>query len=66
MTTAAISTALAAIQPAFTHPECLALAGYLAGYRGLTRDAYALDLLLRAGVTGHEVCPYRSPGKERS
>ena len=30
--------------PAFTDPERLALAGYLAGYRGLTREAYALDL----------------------
>ena len=44
MTTAAPSTALARIQPAFTDSERLALAGYLAGYRGLTRDAYALDL----------------------
>ena len=44
MTTAAPSTALATIQPAFTDPERLALAGYLAGYRGLTRDAYARDL----------------------
>jgi len=38
MTTAAPSTALAAIQPAFTDPERLALAGFLAGYRGLTRE----------------------------
>ena len=44
MTTAAPSTALATIQPVFTDAERLALAGYLAGYRGLTRDAYALDL----------------------
>jgi integrase/recombinase XerD len=44
MTTAAPSTALATIQPAFTDPERLALAGYLAGYRGLTREAHALDL----------------------
>jgi Phage integrase, N-terminal SAM-like domain len=44
MTTAAPSTALATIQPVFTDPERLALAGYLAGYRGLTREAYALDL----------------------
>ena len=44
MTTAALSTALATIQPAFTDPERLALAGFLAGYRGLTREAYALDL----------------------
>ena len=44
MTTATPSTALATIQPAFTDAERLALAGFLAGYRGLTRDAYALDL----------------------
>src|SRR5271167_890481 len=44
MTTATPSTALATIQPAFTDAERLALAGYLAGYRGLTREAYALDL----------------------
>ena len=44
MTTAAPSTALATILPAFTDPERLALAGFLAGYRGLTREAYALDL----------------------
>ena len=44
MTTAAPSTALATIQPAFTDAEWLALAGFLAGYRGLTRETYALDL----------------------
>ena len=44
MTTAAPSTALATIQPAFTGTERLALAGFLAGYRSLTREAYALDL----------------------
>ena len=44
MTTTAPSTALVMIQPAFTDAERLALAGFLAGYRGLTRDAYALDL----------------------
>jgi integrase len=44
MTTAAPSAALATIQPVFTDPERLAFAGYLAGYRGLTREAYALDL----------------------
>ena len=42
--TTAPSTALATIQPAFTEAERLALAGFLAGYRGLTREAYALDL----------------------
>ena len=44
MTTAVPSTELATIQPVFTDPERLALAGFLAGYRGLTREAYALDL----------------------
>ena len=44
MTTAAPSTALATIQPAFTDADRIALSGFLAGYRGLTRDAYALDL----------------------
>jgi integrase/recombinase XerD len=44
MTTAAPSTVLATIQPAFTDAERVALTGFLAGYRGLTRDAYALDL----------------------
>jgi integrase len=44
MTTAAPSTALVTIQPVFTDAERLALAGFLAGYRGLTREAYALDL----------------------
>jgi len=44
MTTATPSTALAPIQPAFTDAERLALAGHLAGYSGLTREAYALDL----------------------
>jgi len=44
MTTATPSTALVMIQPAFTDAERLALAGFLAGYRGLTREAYSLDL----------------------
>jgi hypothetical protein len=38
------STVLATIQPVFTDAERIALAGFLAGYRGLTREAYALDL----------------------
>jgi len=44
MTTAVPSAALATIQPVFTNVERIALAGFLAGYRGLTREAYALDL----------------------
>ena len=44
MTPAAPSTALVTIQPVFTDAERVALAGFLAGYRGLTREACALDL----------------------
>jgi hypothetical protein len=44
MTTAAPCAALATIQPAFTDAEQLALAGFLAGYRGLTKEAFARDL----------------------
>ncbi|HEX6525311.1 MAG TPA: site-specific integrase [Streptosporangiaceae bacterium] len=43
-TTPSASTELATIRPLFTDAERLALAGYLAGYRGLTREAYTLDL----------------------
>jgi integrase/recombinase XerD len=43
MATTSTSTAVAA-EPVFTKPERLALAGFLAGYTGLTREAYALDL----------------------
>ena len=43
-TNAAPSAALATTQPAFTDAERIALAGFLAGYRDLTREAYALDL----------------------
>ena len=35
---------LAVAEVVFTDAERVALAGFLAGYRGLTRDAYALDL----------------------
>ena len=44
MTATTHSTALVTIQPAFTDAERLALARFLAGYRGLTREAYTLDL----------------------
>jgi hypothetical protein len=39
LTAAVPPTALVTIQPAFTDPERLALAGFLAGDRGLTREA---------------------------
>jgi integrase/recombinase XerD len=38
------STAVAVVDPQFSDAERYALAAFLAGYRGLTRDAYALDL----------------------
>jgi integrase/recombinase XerD len=44
MAAARSSTALVPVQPVFTDAERLALADYLAGYRGLTREAYTLDL----------------------
>ena len=44
MATATSSTALVTILPVFTGTERLALAGFLAGYSGLTREAYELDL----------------------
>ena len=43
-TTSSPSTAIAVPEPVFTQQEQLALAGFLAGYTGLTREAYALDL----------------------
>ena len=43
MTTATF-TALVLAEPVFSYAERLALAGFLAGYTGLTREAYALDL----------------------
>jgi integrase-like protein len=44
MTTTTPSMALATTQPVFSDSERLALAGFLAGYRGLTREAYTLDM----------------------
>jgi integrase/recombinase XerD len=43
-TTSSPSNVIAVAESAFTNAERLALAGFLAGYTGLTRDAYALDL----------------------
>jgi site-specific recombinase XerD len=44
MATTTHPTSLVPVQPVFTDAERLALAGFLAGYRGLTREAYTLDL----------------------
>jgi integrase len=45
MTTTIPSTDIVvSVEPLFTEAERIALGGFLAGYSGLTRDAYALDL----------------------
>ena len=44
MATTTSSAALVPVAPVFTNTERLALAGFLAGYSGLTRQAYELDL----------------------
>jgi integrase/recombinase XerD len=49
MATTIPSAALVPITPVFTNTERLALAGFLAGYSGLTRHAYELDLRASAG-----------------
>jgi integrase/recombinase XerD len=38
------SVSLVVFDPAFSPDERVALAGFLAGFRGATRDAYSLDL----------------------
>ncbi|MBO0837764.1 MAG: tyrosine-type recombinase/integrase [Actinobacteria bacterium] len=43
-TTTSTPNAIAIVRPLFTESERLALAGFLAGYRDLTREAYTLDL----------------------
>ena len=44
MATTLTSAALVPVAPVFSNTERLALAGFLAGYSGLTRQAYELDL----------------------
>jgi integrase/recombinase XerD len=44
MSTTIPSAALVPVSPVFTNAERMALAGFLAGYSGLTRQAYELDL----------------------
>jgi hypothetical protein len=39
-------TTVAVVDPVFSDAERYALAAFLAGYRGLTREAYTLDLRL--------------------
>jgi site-specific recombinase XerD len=53
MATAIPSAALVPVTPVFTNTELLALAGFLAGYSGLTRQAYELDLRQYASWCQH-------------
>jgi integrase/recombinase XerD len=54
--TATASAALVSVEPVFSNAERLALAGFLAGYSGLTREAYALDLRQFSGwCAGHQL-----------
>ena len=58
---ATTSTAVATVEPVFTQPERLALAGFLAGYTGLTREAYALDLRQYASwCQQHHLCLFQA------
>src|SRR5712664_1367326 len=57
MTTTIPSAALVLAAPVFTNTERLALAGFLAGYSGLTRQAYELDLRQFASwCRQHQLC----------
>jgi integrase/recombinase XerD len=53
MSTTNPSAALVPVTPVFTNTERLALAGFLAGYSGLTRQAYELDLRQYASWCQH-------------
>jgi integrase len=60
MATTSTFAAIATAEPVFTEPEQLALAGFLAGYTGLTREACALDLRQDAGwCAQHHVCLFQ-------
>ena len=60
------STAVATVEPVFTEPERLALAGFLAGYTGLTREAYALDLRQYAGWCQQHTSACSRPAEQTS
>jgi integrase/recombinase XerD len=59
VTTTTPTTDVAVVDPQFSDAEHYALAAFLAGYRGLTRDAYALDLRqFIAWCEEHHVRPF--------
>ena len=47
MATTSMSTAVAVVEPVFTEPERLGLAGFLAGYTGLTGQGDPEQILSR-------------------
>jgi integrase/recombinase XerD len=53
MATTIPSAALVPVTSVFTNTERLALAGFLAGYSGMTRPAYELDLRQYAAWCQH-------------
>ena len=61
MTTTTPSAALVPVAPVFTNTERLALAGFLAGDSGLTREAYELDLRQYANwCHQHHLCLFQA------
>lgn len=57
------TTEVAVIDPEFSEAERYALAAFLAGYRGSTREAYALDLRQFILESGAQPAPvHRPPG----
>jgi len=63
------SASLVPVQPVFAESERLALAGFLAGYRGLTREACTLDLRQSTGWCRTRSLPLfsvRRPGPQRA
>lgn len=67
MTTATTTTELATVGPELSDAERYALAAFLAGYPGLTRDAYAVDLRQSSpGARSTSCASSRSAGRTSS
>jgi integrase/recombinase XerD len=61
------TTEVAVVDLEFSDAERYALAAFLAGYRGLTRDAYTLDLRQSSsGARSTNLRPLRSAGRTSS
>jgi hypothetical protein len=65
MTTTASPAAVVPVAPVFTNTERLALAGFLAGYSGLARQVYELDLRQYASWC-HQQYPGRAARQQRA